>query len=200
MENRENITTKHRLNRKYAILAAILVVVIVVPLAYFSYISNKAAISPRGTPIALYDHNFSALNPQVTEVSGLNGFFNNVSQGLPLQVNVTFTSKTDQPITIPIENLTVTYYNSTVNLHSIFSTNDNYSSIQQQAFNYSFSQKELALQPDLSNSTLLTIDLAQNAPTGQYTIEIRIGQVKTSNSIPYFATIELEMIVTPKTT
>lgn len=106
-ENRENITTKHRLNRKYAILVAILVVAVVVPLAYFSCFLNKATFSPRGTPIPLYDYNFSALNPQVTEVSGNNGFFNNVSQGLPLQVNVTFTSKTDQPITIPIENLTV---------------------------------------------------------------------------------------------
>lgn len=85
-------------------------------------------------------------------------------------------------------------------MNSIVSTNDNYSSFQLQAFNYSFSQKELALQPDLSNSTLLTIDLAQNAPTGQYTFEISIGQVKTNNSIPYFATIELELIVTPKTT
>ena len=60
--------------------------------------------SQTSTPPMLYDHNFSVLNTGVAEVSGYNGFLDNVSQGLSLQVNITFTSKTSQQIVIPVEN------------------------------------------------------------------------------------------------
>ncbi len=158
------------------------------------------------TPPLLYDDKISVINPQVTEVSGYIGFFNNVSQGLPLEVNVTFTSLTNLPIIIPIENLTVTYYNSTVDLHSWINNNINYSLIQQQAFNYFFSLNQLTLQPNMSNSTLLTINLAQNAPIGQYSIDINLGNVQAVNAnensqlLSYSGTLGLEIIVTPKTT
>jgi hypothetical protein len=160
--------------------------------------------SQTSTPPMLYDHNFSVLNTGVAEVSGYNGFLDNVSQGLSLQVNITFTSKTSQQIVIPVENLKVTYYNSTVDLHRWINTNDNYSLIQQQAFNYSLSLNQLTLQPNMSNSTILKINLAQNAPLGQYSIEINIGNIKVISSngteeSSYSGTIGLEMIVTPKT-
>jgi hypothetical protein len=187
------------MNRKCTIPIALLVVVVVVISALYSF-------TPKSTPPMLYNYNLSVLNPQVTEVAGYNGFLNNVSQGLLLQVNITFTSITNQPITIPIENLTVTYYNSTVDLHRWADDNGNYSLIQQQAFNYSFSLNQLTLQPDVSNSTLLVINLAQNAPTGQYSLDINLGNVKAINAdensqlLSYSGTIGLEMIVTPKTT
>jgi hypothetical protein len=187
------------MNRKYIIPVAIMIVAVVIVLALYS-------LTPKSTPPMLYNCNFSVLNPQVTEVAGYDGFLNNVSQGLLLQVNITFTSITNQPITIPIENVTVTYYNSTVNLHRWVDDNGNYSLIQQQAFNYSFSLNQLTLQPERSNSTLLVINLAQNAPIGQYSLDINLGNVKAINAdensqlLSYSGPVGLEMIVTPKTT
>jgi hypothetical protein len=193
------------MNRKYIIPIAVLIVAVVIVLAYYSFTPK---FTPASTPPVGYDCNLSVLNPHVTKVAGYNSFFNNVSQGLPLQVNITFRSITNQPITIPIENLTVTYYNSTVDLHGWINDNGNYSLIQQQAFNYSFSLNQITLQPGMSNSTLLTINLAEDAPLGQYSIDIHLGYVKVyvndangnSQLLSYSGTIGLAMIVTPKTT
>jgi hypothetical protein len=155
------------------------------------------------TPVSVYNCSFSVLNPQVTEVSGLgNGFYNNVSQGTSLKVKMTFASRTDEPITIPVENLTVSYYNSTVDLHRWINNNANYSSIQQQAFDYSFNLNPVTVQPYMSNSTLLTINLAKNAPVGQYSLEVNLGKPEVTiddwNSvIPYSGVDGLEIIVTP---
>jgi hypothetical protein len=195
--------------RKTAITLLLIAIAVVAVAAVYLFESNKARTgnvnpftnsghtqsnTPISNPLSLYDYNYSVLNPQVTEVSGT-GFLNNVSQGLSLEVNITFTSFTNQPITIPMENLIIYYYNSTVNLHNWINNNDSYSVIQQQAFNYSFSQSQLTLQPNMSNSTLLTINLTQNAPIGQYIININLGKVEATNT-----SIQLEMIVTPKTT
>jgi hypothetical protein len=156
------------------------------------------------TPVSVYNYSFSVLNPQVTKVFGYSGFYDNVSQGMPLEVNMTFNSRTDQPITIPIENLSVSYYNSTVNLNRWLNNNGNYSNIQQQAFSYSFNPNSVTIQPYESNSTILTIDFAKNAPTGQYSLEINLGkpEVTIDNSnlvIPYSELDGLEIIVTPVT-
>jgi uncharacterized membrane protein len=184
------------MNRKHTVPIAILIVAVVVVLAYYSFTQKT---TPASTPPGLYYCDFSVLNPQVTEVAGYNDFYNNVSQGLPLQVNITFTSTTNQSITILIENLTVTYYNSTVDLHRWIDNNGNYSLIQQQAFSYSFSLNQLMLQPSMSNSTILTISLAEDAPLGQYSLEIRLRNVIGALG-SYSETVGLEIIVTPKTT
>jgi hypothetical protein len=202
---------------KRTVLAGIIILIVVVSaLAIISSLNTKQASSVgtpspvssstpnhgfEATPVPVYNLSFSVLNPQVTEVSGYNGFYNNVSQGLSLQVNMTFTSRTDQPIIIPVENLSVSYYNSTVNLHSWINSDDDYSSIQQQAFNYSFSLNQVTVQPNMSNSALLTINLAKNAPIGQYSLEINLGKpevtIDNSNSIvPYSEVDGLEIIVT----
>ncbi|MGE5637723.1 MAG: hypothetical protein ACM3WQ_03355, partial [Chloroflexota bacterium] len=109
---------------------------------------------------------------------------------LKLQVNITFTSIGDQSLTLPIENLKVTYYNSNVDLHKWINDNGNYSLLQQQAFDYQFIPTLVTLQPKMSNSTILTMNIAQDAPTGQYSIEINIGN----------GTIGLEIIIIPKDT
>jgi hypothetical protein len=192
----ESIPDRHFLNRKYLIL---IITILIIALAVLAY-SYTQSIAPRGTPIRLYDYKISVLNPQVTEVSGYNGFFNNISQGLSLEVNMTFTSRTDQPTILPVENISISYYNSTVNLHSWINDNGDYSSIQQQAFNYSLSLNQVTLKPYMSNSTLLTINLAQNAPIGQYSIEINLGKVEVMDAIPYAQTIGLELIITPRPT
>lgn len=151
-----------------------------------------------GTPVPLFSYNISTSNLGVVNIAGYTGAFDNISQGVLLQVNLTFTSITDQQIVIPLENLTVTYYNTLVNRHNFISTSDNYSIIQE-AFNYSFSLNPIPLQPLRSNSTLLTINVANDAPLGQYTLDIRTGKIE-ANSESYFDTIEFEMIITSKAT
>ena len=180
------------MHRRYYVIISILIIVIV--LVYYSFTQK---FTPASTPPTLYTYSFSVLNQQVTKVAGYSDFLNNVTQGLSLQENLTLTSTTDQSITIPIENLTVTYYNSIVNLNSWINDNGNHSLIQQQAFAYSFSQNQLVLQPHLSNSTILTINLTENAPLGQYSLDILLGNV-VGASQPYSENIGLEMIVTPK--
>ena len=145
----------------------------------------------------------TVLNPGVTEVPGFAWYFNNVSQGLPLQVNITISSETNQTINVPMENLTVIYYNSTINYDNDFPEveQNGQALIQQQAFNYSFSPNQVALQPNMSNSTILTIKLAPNAPLGQYTLSVNIGNpVNASGEESFPSGLVLGMIVTPKTT
>ena len=154
------------MNRKFLAVASLIVLVAAVALVVF-LLQNQPL--PHSSPPLLYDCTFSVLNPQVTEVAGYNGFFNNVSQGLQLQVNMTFTSLTNQPIMIPIENLSARYGYG------------NYSLVHQQAFNYSFSLNQVILQPDMSNSTLLTINIAEDTPLGRYSIGINLGNAEAVN-------------------
>ena len=55
----------------------------------------------------------------------------------------------------------------------------------------------------MSNSTILTINLAKNAPTGQYSLEIFLGKAeviidnKYIQQVTYSETDNLEIIVTP---
>ncbi len=169
------------------LIVAVVVVVVAVGLGIFI---KQNQVNPYSTPPVLYHSNFTVLNPQVTEVAGYNGFFNNVSQGLKLQVKITFTAIGDQALTLPMENLKVTYYSSNVDPHTWIDGNGNYSLLQQQAFDYQFSPSVVVVQPEMSNSTILTLDVAQDAPTGQYSFEINIEN----------GTIGLEIIVTPKGT
>jgi hypothetical protein len=178
------------------IISIILIVIVIAGLAYFGFISNRTV--PPSTPVPLYSCNIVPLNPAVTNVPGFGtGAMDNVTQGTRLQVNLTFTSRTDQQLAISIENLMVTYYNSTVDYHRWVDTNNNYSLLQTKVFNYSLSLNPLTLQPDMSNSTILTINLAEDAPTGQYSLDIHLGNV-IGASESYSETVGLEMIVTSK--
>lgn len=194
--------------RRIGVAVILAAVAVVAAVSIYSLSSQPNASSPAGffnpdihlasDPIPQYECNFSALNPQAVEVPGYSGFYN-VSQGSQLQVNVTFTSITSVPVTVQIDNLTLTYFTSTVNLNNVESSDKDYSAIQQSAFTYSFSQNQLTLGPSKLNSTLLTIDFAQNAPTGQYTIDMPLGQLKDVNGTSYSMTEELpELIVTAK--
>jgi uncharacterized membrane protein len=114
---------------------------------------------------------------------------------------MTFTSITNQPIMIPIENLSAHYINSTVDLQRWINGYDNYSFVPQQAFNYSFSVNQVTLQPYMSNSILLTINIPEDAPLGRYAIRINLGNVEVvnadENSLSYSATWGFGITVTP---
>jgi hypothetical protein len=118
---------------KRTVIAGFIIVVVSVSALVVDYSlkSNRGPISPVSTPPSLYTVNLSVLNPQVTEVSGYNNFYNNITQGSSLQVNMSLTSRTNQPATVPIKNLTISYYNSTVDLHKWINDERNYSGLQQ---------------------------------------------------------------------
>jgi len=150
------------------------------------------------TPLPLISGSFSALDPKSNGAPGYAGTYN-VSQGASLKVNWTIRSESGQPLSIPIENLSVAYYNSTVNLgHSVYTAND-YSTLQEAALSYSFSLSPITLQPAATASTILTINVASNAPTGQYSLQItqsiNIVNANGSTTLQYHEQSGIQMIV-----
>jgi hypothetical protein len=80
-------------------------------------------------------------------------------------------------ISIPVENLTLTGYNST--LHDAINWNNqdwNKSLVQKSVFNYSLSKNPITMQPDAANSTVITFQWADDAPVGRYTIDVHLGE------------------------
>jgi hypothetical protein len=123
----------------------------------------------------------------------------NVTQGMTAHINVTFTSVTNQPIEIPIENLTLSTYSSTIN-PKVWADNENSSLIQSDVCTYNFSFDSLLLQPSTSNTTVLSIQFADNAPVGQYYFNVHIGHTILLNSRSEandYTTAGVEIIVLP---
>ena len=122
----------------------------------------------------------------------------NATQGTKQEITLTFTSIFDnQQTSIPIQNLTLTYYSSHID-YSNWGTNNSLNFPQEKYFNYTFSQTQLMLQPLASNSTILTITIANDAPVGEYTFNINLGNV-TANSesqINSALALQLAMAVT----
>ena len=181
--------------RYYPIIAIILVTVVVAGVVYLGYSSR---IQPFSTPKTLYNYGFSS--PDGSVISDVM----NVSQGETQQLNLTLTSMNNSPeISIPIENITLTAYNSTVDYNGNWDTSGwNTSIIQESVFNYSFSLNQIILQPNTSNSTIITIQWANNAPTGRYALQIDLGNFKFLSTAgehdkSYGSTIWLGAIVTP---
>ena len=181
----------------YHIISIILAVVVVVGLVYLGY---AIRIQPVSTPITLYSHSISSEN------TGLILDVINASQGTTQQVNLTLSSMSSAQIAIPIENLKLTAYNSTIDYGDNWDTSSwNTSIVQQSVFNYSFSVSQITLQPNMSNSTIITIKWAGNAPTGRYTLYINLGDLKFLSAHgkydqSYGTSIWLGVILTPKGT
>ena len=175
--------------KKIAIASAILIVTIVVILFYTNFSSNPNKFTPASTPPLQYTCSFSP--------SG--GVIANASRGSTQQINVTLTSMTGQQILVPVEDLKMTYYSPTVDLNNwIDTSNDSYPALQAEAFNYSFSLSQLSLNPEMSNSTILTINVADNAPLGEYFFSIDFGTIIGSN-YPYSSTEDVGIVVIPNT-
>ena len=133
-----------------------------------------------GTPPTLYEYTISPQNVQFSYV--LQGITLQTTPGAELQINFTFMSTAPQKIMIPIENLALTAYNNNDNSADYSQSWDtrtwNTSLVQDRVFNYSFSLEEPSLQPDTSNSTVLTINVSNNAPLGRYALEVNLGSVR----------------------
>lgn len=185
------------MNRKIVSIAILLVAVLVAGLGILAYnqIKNQP---PKATPFSGPDYVFtskiSALKSEVSTES-----YSNVTQGSTLQLNLTFTSIANQPIEIPVENLTLSTYSDTIN-PSVWADSGNSSFIQDNVLTYIFSFNPVIVQPSLSNSTVLTIKFADNAPIGQYYLNLKLGRamlINTQSEANYYSTIGVEIIVLP---
>jgi hypothetical protein len=143
-----------------------------------------------GTPPIIYSSSLVGIN--IPESNGIL----NTSQGETIQVNLTLTSMTSEQITVPVEDLLMTYYNATIDYSRWVNAFNNYSLLQAEAFNYSFSLNRLTLQPNLSNSTIITINVAENAPLGQYFFFIDFGNI-IGGEFSYSGTTGLGIVITP---
>lgn len=182
------------INRKLVTImlavSAVLGVAIVLALAYFYYSSHQ---TPYGTPPILFFSNVSSLNTKDL----------NVSQGTILRLNLTFTSLSNKQLTIPIENLKLIAYSETIDYTNWDTSNWNTSILQERVFNYTFSFNQPTLQPSMSNSTILTIYIAEDAPLGRYALDVNFDTVKLippdgKSELSYGGSIGIEMIITPK--
>jgi hypothetical protein len=91
--------------------------------------------------------------------------FLTTSQGSTFQVNITQTSKLDTELSLPFESLEIMAYNNSAAP----------SPPQQQTLNYTFSPKTLVISPQGTNSTILTVTMADDAPVGEYLLYLRYG-------------------------
>lgn len=91
--------------------------------------------------------------------------FLTVYQGSNFQVNITQTSMLDTELSLPFESLEIMAYNDSTAP----------SPPQQQTLNYTFSPNPLEIAPKGTNSTLLTITMANDAPVGKYLLYMRFG-------------------------
>ena len=177
-------------------VSIVLAVAAVLGIVYFGISSTTPSFA--STPILLY-------NSTITPYPDLCQGTTNASQGLLQQLNLTLTEYDfSTPIEVPIEDLRITAYDSAIDYGNNWNAKNWNTSIDQTAvFNYSFSLKTLTLQPNASNSTIITINWSNNAPTGRYIIYVDLGTLKfLSKQGPYDQTygssFELGIVVAPK--
>ena len=104
----------------------------------------------------------------------------NVSQGSTQQVNFTLTSKSDRELLIPLDLKLMVIISETYKgeLDSLIYSPDtpnhfHYNqSAQNKLFNHNFSPNQLVLQPYESNSTIISLEIVEDAPLGFYIFDI----------------------------
>ena len=149
--------------KKHFLIVGVILIVTAVFIVVYEDFRNRQIISERGD--AIYH------DPPLLDVN-LSTWRENVTQGSTLKVNVTLISRADQELTIPIENLKLAGFNNTAWDNPI---------PQNKLFNYTFSNNELVLQPNESKSTVLTLEIAEDAPLVQYLFYIELGNSQITN-------------------
>lgn len=173
------------MNRKIFLFASIILVILILILAFTYFIiipQNKIHNTPYGSiipPRIIFTANTTVVNvPMINNQFGPSigpNYYTNVTQGNDLKINVTITSTGPEEF-VYIENIQVWWYNPKVNLDTWYApaNTGNDSVIQTSAFSYSSSPNPVSLQPSMSNSTIITLLIEKNAPTGQYSMYINL--------------------------
>ena len=162
------------MNRNHRLLIFIVLsTIVIVSSAAFIYLSNGNDEYMPDTLYINYDY-------PVGQTSGSAN--HNVSQGATYQINYTLLSwGCPEQFTVTIESLSLTKFASfdsypDCNFYWGNISAWEHSIAQDTIFNYSLSQSRLTLQPHMSNSTIMTLKWADNAPTGHYLISVNIGK------------------------
>jgi hypothetical protein len=193
------------LERRILLLATVILaaIALIIALGYFIYISK---VTPASTPVPaiVFDANISVANgPMIVNQAGPPPYYyTNVTQGDDLEVNVTVTSTGLEEL-IFVKSIEVWWYNPEVNLYTwYYPPIGNASAIQTNAFSYSSTPNPVSLQPYMSNFTIVTLHIAKDAPTGQYSMYINLGaELEESGETPEFAWLDqaywFSMIINP---
>jgi hypothetical protein len=182
------------MNRRHYV--SILIILIIVFVIFFEIYSHTFV--PASTPKLLYDSKFYP-----AEIV-------NTTQGATLKVNFTLTSMCSAKIAVPIE-LKLLGYDSTIEGYDTLPTFGfgggfdfwNTSLVQERVFNYSMSFAKLTLQPQMSNSTIITFSLADDASLGRYLIDLSLGNIEFLSppgqyEVSYSSDTEFGVIVTSR--
>jgi len=161
------------------ILAAIIVLIIA------SWVVYHTGNNPRSTPPILMSFDASSLGKEDM----------NVTQGSVLQINITLTSYSTQKTMAMIENLVLEGASDNP-LHFVLG-NWNTSIPQSIVLNYTFSIAQLFLEPSQSNSTVLTVNIAEDAQPMVYFLEIN-ARLFEAGVYRYASGFPLYVWVTPK--
>jgi len=190
------------------LLASLIIVTLIMALTYFVMIlQTKKSETPVATPVPqiIFNVNTRVVNGPVinNQFGPPPNYYTNVTQGNDLKVNVTITSTGPEEL-VYVDNVQLWWYNPKVNLHTWYypPNTGNDSSIQTSAFSYSSSPNPVSLQPSMSNSTILTLYIEKNAPTGQYSMYINLeAELKQPVATSRFVQLDLSywfaMIVNP---
>ncbi len=186
------------MNRRYFyFLFLALAVCVVIGFAYLNY----HPFVPLSTPKMQYSFNITSLD------TGLALPVFDTTQGSNQQFNLTLATFDSRPkISLPIDNITITGYNSTISYDRYLNWNNRYwnkSLVQETVFNYTCSVNPVILQSDAPVSTIITFQWAHDAPVGRYTIDVSLGQFSFLSTPgeynkSYAQTFTLFIIVNPK--
>ncbi len=94
------------------------------------------------------------------------------SQGSTVRVNLTLSSSFDTEFPLPFRNITISSFNGTSWDSSV---------PREKIFNYTFSQNPLPLPPRGDNSCIITVNLANDVPIGEYRLFVRYGNASLTH-------------------
>jgi hypothetical protein len=89
----------------------------------------------------------------------------NITQGMAFTVNITLNSFADKELTIPID----------LSLEDLKNVGWLPPLTEEEVFSSAFEPNPLILQPHRTNSSLLTVNLAEDAPLGAYVFYVELG-------------------------
>ena len=162
--------------RKKTIIAAVIVVlVLAISVAVGFYVANQTNPSQEASPTLSVSPTpeLSFKIPPVIDVSIYPGDVSNayVTQGGTFQENLTIASRASAQIQIPLA-LKLTGYNNSAYVSS---------TPQDKIFNYTYNPTLLAINPAEENSSVLTVEVANDAPLGLYVLNVELGNAQVTH-------------------
>jgi hypothetical protein len=139
------------------LIAVSTLVVFIIVYSMSSYL--KPTVAPSPSPTVTPSHTpYPYIKTPPTYFTDLSQWQVNVTQGESFQINVTITSFLNKTITFTPEVQLAGYGNAAWD-----SSKDSH-----KVYNATFNQEQLVLEPNVKVSTILTFNIAQDAPLGRY--------------------------------